>query len=60
MYLITTESGEVFKCGAIEDTHREQWEDGLIDIIDISDATDPKGYYDGSWISLDEYPTEEE
>jgi len=46
MYLIISEDGELTKTNKIDEVMKEEWEEGLIDIIDMKTE---KLYYEGAW-----------
>jgi hypothetical protein len=55
-YLLITEDQNVFKTDALAPGDLDAADDGLLDVIDISDPADPLRYFDGGWTNVEEAP----
>jgi len=52
MFIHISEYGEVSKSKEIPDGILEACDDGIWDIIDISNPEEPKRYIDGEWVDI--------
>lgn len=53
MYIIIFEDGSMSYSATISSGELEAADDGILDIIDISDPTHPLRYFDEGWCSLE-------
>ena len=53
MYIVIFEDGDMTHREQINDEFLREANDGIIDLIDISDPSHPLRYFDEGWCSLD-------
>tara|TARA_R110000851_G_scaffold188259_1_gene338287 strand:+ start:231 stop:404 length:174 start_codon:yes stop_codon:yes gene_type:complete len=53
MYIIIFEDGSMSYSATISSEELEAADDGILDIVDISDPTHPLRYFDEGWCSLE-------
>ena len=53
MYIVIFEDGDMTHREQISDEFLKEADDGIIDLIDISDPSHPIRYFDEGWCSLD-------
>tara|TARA_R110000850_G_scaffold261268_1_gene389310 strand:- start:142 stop:315 length:174 start_codon:yes stop_codon:yes gene_type:complete len=53
MYIIIFEDGSMSYSVTISSEELEAADDGILDIVDISDPTHPLRYFDEGWCSLE-------
>ena len=56
MYLVIFENGSMQHMVELEDGLLSAADDGLVEVVDISNPEQPLRYFDGEWYSLDLYP----
>lgn len=54
MYLMIMEDGSVVKGEAYTEDELNSCDDGYMELIDISKPKEPKSYYRGKWISIED------
>ena len=53
MYIVIFEDGDMTHHEQINDEFLKEADDGIIDLIDISDPSHPLRYFNEGWCSLD-------
>jgi hypothetical protein len=52
MYLLSFGDGEIFKIDELDDGVLPAADDGIVDVVDISDPLNPLHYYGQEWHSV--------
>lgn len=53
MYIFIFEDGTINKSRVFGDEEKQAVEDGILDVVDISDSSWPEYYYKGKWVSVE-------
>lgn len=53
MYLMIHESGDMVLLEALGDGDTSAADDGIVDLLDVSEANSPKRYFDGEWQEIE-------
>jgi hypothetical protein len=52
IYLVIFEDGEVRKTSMLQDEDLQSCDDGVLDVIDITNPKDPVNYVNGMWVTV--------
>ena len=53
MYIMLHESGDMVRVRNLTPSDLQAADDGLVDLLKVEYADDPKRYFDGEWHSID-------
>ena len=53
MFIIIHESGDMVKARELSCGDVAAADDGVVDLVDLSEVDNPKRYYEGVWVELD-------
>jgi len=55
MYLMILEDGEAFKQEGVSALDLSSADDGILDILDITDPNNPTRYWDSKWLEIETF-----